>query len=139
MKLRDANLHVYEKKTPFTHPPSFILPSFSQNTSRLLLSKRFWKCGSTISFRKYKRKVVLLVIYLFNYDSSKSAFFMLNMAIDVLLSTVHSFCQIWNSSFLAIQNYKTILPFALYFEAYRKSGTRDPGPGTLSETFTSLY
>ena len=31
----------------------------------------------TISFRKYKRKVV---IYLFNDDSSKSSFFMLNMA-----------------------------------------------------------
>ena len=36
-------------------------------------------------FRKYKRKVV---IYLFNDDSSKSAFFMLNMAFDILLSTV---------------------------------------------------
>ena len=32
---------------------------------------------STISFRKYKRKVV---IYLFNDDSSNSAFFMLNLA-----------------------------------------------------------
>ena len=34
------------------------------------------------------RKAVLLVIYLFNYDSSKSTFFMLNMAFDVLSSTV---------------------------------------------------
>ena len=45
------------------------------------------------------RKVVLLVIYLFNYDYSKSTFFMLsketligflvlNMALDVVLSTV---------------------------------------------------
>ena len=34
---------------------------FSQNTSRLLLPKRLWKCESTqFSFRKYKRKVVLL-------------------------------------------------------------------------------
>ena len=43
---------------------------------------------STISFRKYKWKVVLLVIYLFSCDSSKhkSTFFMLNMAFDVLLS-----------------------------------------------------
>ena len=39
----------------------------------------------TISFRKYKRKVV---IYLFNDDSSKPTFFMLNMAFDVLLSTI---------------------------------------------------
>ena len=32
--------------------------------------------------------VVLLVIYLFSYDSSKSIFFMLNMAFGVLLSTL---------------------------------------------------
>ena len=38
----------------------------------------------TISFRKYKRKVG---IYLLNDDSSKSTFFMLNMAFEVLLST----------------------------------------------------
>ena len=80
--MRDAN-----RKNSFTHPPSCILPSFSQNASRLLLPKRFWKCASTISFRKYKQKVVLLLlIYLFNYDSSKSNFFMLNMAFDVVLS-----------------------------------------------------
>ena len=41
--------------------------------------------------RKYnffQRKVVLLVIYLFNHDSSKSTIFMLNMAFDVLLRAV---------------------------------------------------
>ena len=32
--------------------------------------------------------IVLLVIYLFNHDSSKSTIFMLNMAFDVLLSAV---------------------------------------------------
>ena len=47
-------------------------------------SEEAWKWASTISFRKYKWKVVLLVIYLFNYDSSKSTFFMLNMVFDVL-------------------------------------------------------
>ena len=36
----------------------------------------------------YQWKVVLLVIYLFNHDSSKSTIFMLNMAFDVLLSAV---------------------------------------------------
>ena len=36
----------------------------------------------------FQRKVVLLVIYLFNHDLSKSTFFMLNVAFDVLLSTV---------------------------------------------------
>ena len=35
----------------------------------------------------FQRKVVLLVIYLFNHDSSKSIF-MLNIAFDVLLSAV---------------------------------------------------
>ena len=58
MKLRDANLQTY-KKNYFTHPPWCILLSFSQNASRLLLPKRLWKCARTISFRKYKRKVVL--------------------------------------------------------------------------------
>ena len=36
----------------------------------------------------FQWKVVLLVIYLFNQDSSKSSFFMLNMAFDFLLSIV---------------------------------------------------
>ena len=60
-----CKLQVNEKNS-FTHTPSCILPSFSkntsfsQNTSRLLLPKRLWKCKSTISLRKYKRKVVLL-------------------------------------------------------------------------------
>ena len=36
----------------------------------------------------FRRKVVLLVIYLFSHDSSKSTIFMLNMAFDVLLSAV---------------------------------------------------
>ena len=36
----------------------------------------------------FQLKVVLLVIDLFNHDSSKSAIFMLNMAFDVLMSAV---------------------------------------------------
>ena len=47
--------------------------------------KRLWNCASKISFRKYKQKVVLLVIYLFNYSSSKSTSFMLNVAFDFVL------------------------------------------------------
>ena len=55
MKLRDANLHVYEKN-------SFMyLPSFSKNASQFL-SKRLLKCVSKISSRKYKQKVTLLVV-----------------------------------------------------------------------------
>ena len=74
----------FTKKNSFTYPPSCILSSFFRNASRLLLPRRLWKCASTISFRNYKWKVVLLVIYLFNYDSSKSTFLMLNMVFDVL-------------------------------------------------------
>ena len=39
-------------------------------------------------FREYMQKVVLLVIYLVDYNSSKSTFFMMNMAFDVLLNIV---------------------------------------------------
>ena len=86
MKLRDANLQVYEENS-FTHPPSCILPSFPQNASQLL-SKEALKVCEHISFREYKWKVVLLVIYLFNDDLSKSTFLMLNMAFNVLFRTV---------------------------------------------------
>ena len=60
-----CKLQVNEKSS-FTNTPSCISPSFShntsfsQNTSQLLLPKRFWKCESIISFWKYKQKVVLL-------------------------------------------------------------------------------
>ena len=76
------------EKTSFTHSPSSIFATFSKNASRLLLPKSFSKCVSLTCFRPFKWKVVLLVIYLFNGDSSKSVFFMLNMEFDVLLSTV---------------------------------------------------
>ena len=64
---------------------------FSQNASQMRLLKRLWKCASKIlSFRKYKQKVVLLALYLSNYDSFKPTFFMLNMASDVALVRVLS-------------------------------------------------
>ena len=109
MKLQDGNLQVYEINS-FTHLLSCILPSFSQNTSQLLLPKRLWKCASTFSFRKYKRKGVLLLIYLFSHDSSESSFFMLNMAFDVASSTV--FVKwIGILCFLQCKDYKNILLF----------------------------
>ena len=82
---RDAKLKV-NVKSSFIHALSSILPSFSKNTSKLLFPKSLWKNADTLSFRKYKRKVVSLVIHLFNYSSSKSTFFMLSMEFDVLLS-----------------------------------------------------
>ena len=75
-------------RTGSRHSKAFFETSSFMITSRLVLPKKLWKCTRTISFRQYKRKVVFLVIYLFNYDSSKSAFFMLNMTFDVLLSIV---------------------------------------------------
>ena len=78
----------FTKKNSLTSPPSWILPSFSKSTWRLLLPKRLSTCASKTSLRKNKRKVVLLVIYLFNYDSSKSTSFMLNLAFAFVLSTI---------------------------------------------------
>ena len=63
------------------HAFAFILSGFT----RPLFPKRLWNCVSPIPFRKCKREVV---IYLFNYDLSKSTFFMVNMALDVLFSSV---------------------------------------------------
>ena len=109
-----------KKKLPF---PSCSLPSFSQNTSRLPLPKRLWKRESTISFWKCKRKVVPLVIYLFNYDSSKSAFFMLNIAFDVLLSAVFinklEFFISWNN--IKITSTSFICSVFSYVLFYKKS------------------
>ena len=36
----------------------------------------------------FQQKVVLIVIYLFNHDTSKSTIFKLNMVFDILLSAV---------------------------------------------------
>ena len=61
----------------------------------------------------FQRKVVLLLIYLFNHDSSKSTIFMLNMAFDVLLSAVFvKYSKL--ESFVSC----TIKLFALYFDMY---------------------
>ena len=66
------------------HTSSFIYFAFIfifSNALRLLLPKRFWKYANTASFKKHKQKFVLLVIYLFNYNSSNSTFFMLKYGI----------------------------------------------------------
>ena len=46
------------------------------------------KALKVCEYNFFQREVVLLVIYLFNHDSSKSTIFMLNMAFDILLSAV---------------------------------------------------
>ena len=55
--------------------PSCILLSFPKSASRSILKERLGKCASTISFRKYKQKLVLLVICQLNYNLSKSTSF----------------------------------------------------------------
>ena len=81
---------------------------------RITSSEEALKMREHNLFQEMKRKVVLLVIYLFNYDSFKSTLFIYG----IWRSLEYSFCQInENSSFLAIlRDYKKILLFALCFE-----------------------
>ena len=60
-------------------------------------------------------KKVLLVIYLPTYGSSKSTFFMLNVALDFLLSTVFA-KEIGVLRFLQYKDYRNIFTFALCFD-----------------------
>ena len=71
----------------YNHSEPIITRALQANF-RLLLPKRLLNCASKISFKKYKQKVLLFVIYLFNYHSSKSTLFMLNVPFDFALSTV---------------------------------------------------
>ena len=67
MKFWDANLQV-DKNSSFTHPLSYILPSFSRSASRLLFS-----LFESVRVQFLSGNINgLLVIYLFNYNSSKS-------------------------------------------------------------------
>ena len=66
-------------------------------------------------FRKYKRKVSLLLSYLLSCDSSKSTFFILNMAFEFVLSMVFVKLTNRNSSFLAIQ--KALQEYPSFFSA----------------------
>ena len=84
MKLRDASLQVYEKKLFHTSSFMYFAFIFSQYITITSSEKALKVCG----YNFFQREVVLLVIYLFNHDSSKSTIFMVNMAFDVLLSAV---------------------------------------------------
>ena len=113
MKLRDASLQVYEKTV--IHPLSCVLPfnevarcqpaSLGKKThTSSFMYFAFHPPSSifseyiTITYSEealkacqhnfFQRKVILLVIYLFNYDSFKSTMFMVNMALDRLLSAI---------------------------------------------------
>ena len=82
-----------------------ILPSFSKNASRLLFSEEVLKLCEQNSFRKYQQKVVLLVIYLFNYSSSESTYFTLNVAFDFITLVRSSSSKL---EFIAIKVTKTL-------------------------------
>ena len=66
--------------------------------------------GRVCEYNFFQRKVVLLVIYLFNHDSSKPTIFMLNILFDVLLSAV----------FVTLESFVScnITLFALCFDVY---------------------
>ena len=83
MKLRDASLQVYEK-TLLKSSFRYFAIIFSECITITSSEEGLKVCECNF----FQRKVVLLVIYLFNHDSSKSTIFMLNMAFDVLLSAV---------------------------------------------------
>ena len=101
MKSQDANLQLYEKELFHTSSFMYFAFIFSEYIKIISSKDETTKCERTISFWKCKWKVMLLLIYLINYNSSKSTFFMLNYGIWRSLG--YSFCQInWNSSFLAI-------------------------------------
>ena len=83
-------------------PQSLFNKAIKKETLAQVFPVNFAKFLRTPFFTEDLRWLLLLfVIYLFNYDSSKSTFFMLNMAFDALFE--YSFCQInLNSSFRLI-------------------------------------
>ena len=78
----------FQKKKKLFYTSSFMYFFFIfSERIKIPSTAKVLKVFDIIFFKKWKRKVVLLVMYLFNYDSSKSTFFMLNMALNVLLGT----------------------------------------------------
>ena len=84
MKLRDASLQVYEKKT-LSH---ILFHVFCLYFLRMHHNYFFRRGFESVEHNFFQWKVVLLLIYLFNHDLSKSTIFMLSMTFDVLLSAV---------------------------------------------------
>ena len=81
MKLRDASLQVYEKKA-LLH---VLFMYFAFIFSEYITITSFEEGSKEWQYNFFQRKVVLLVIFLFNHDSSKSTIFMLNMTFDVFV------------------------------------------------------
>ena len=89
MKLRDANLQVYEKNS-FAYPLSRILLSFSQKAWWLLLLKRLSKCASTFLSGNISGK------YLFNQHWSESTCWIWHLKFSWVqfLSNTLFFCRL---------------------------------------------
>ena len=85
MKLRDANLQVSDKN--FTHPHFHTAFHFQRIHHDYFFQRAFAAFESVRAQFLLGNISGLLVIYLFNYNSSKSTFYMLNMQLDVLLNT----------------------------------------------------
>ena len=113
MKLPDDNLQVY-KENSFTHPLLHVFCLHFLRTHHDYFLRRGLESIRAqfllTNIKKYKRKGVLLLIYLFNDDSSKPTFSMLN---GIWLCLEYSFCQIdWNFCFLQYKDYKNTFLFA---------------------------
>ena len=94
MKLWDNSLQVYEKNS----------------IAHFLRTHHDYFFRRVCEYNFFQRKVVLLVIYLFSHNSSKSTIFMLNMSFDVLLS----------AAFVKLESFVScnIKFFALCFDIY---------------------
>ena len=93
------------------HASSFIYFTFIFSGCITITSSE--ECLKVCGYNFFQRKVALLMIYLFNNDSSKSTIFMLNMAFDVLLSAV--FVKYSKLGTFVSRNVKL---FALCFDMY---------------------
>ena len=102
--------------------PASLRKKLFQTSSFLYFAFIFSECTTITSseeglkaleYNFFPRKVILLVIYLLNGDSSKSTIFMLIIAFDVLLSAV--FVKYSKLEFFVSCNIKL---FALCFDTY---------------------
>ena len=82
MKLRDASLQVYEKE--LLHISSFMYFAFIFSECITITSSK--EALKVCEHNFFQRKLVLLVIYLFNHDSSKLTIFVLNIEFDAVFA-----------------------------------------------------
>ena len=101
MKLRDANLQLHKKNIFLTSSFMYSASIFQERITITSSERAFKVCEQNF----FQQKVVLLVINLFSYDSSKLTSFMLNICLE------YGFCQV-NWDLLQYKDYKNILLFS---------------------------